>query len=295
MRSILSAATRYVPVRRPPLQRQRHKMSQPPRTFALNSNLSVAPIVFQSQPITNSNDHTAATHIAVTRTDAKSLRHMIYECPANVWVSRLNFTAHLKRINIPAVLHGALHRLMAVPPEKRVGCVDLADINLLFESHLSLLTAAAPKNRERQALDALRRALNASGLKPTVCGFMISAADEFLDLNKCCEACDAVVPFEPLRHSNISFITAIVLDEAPAQCACCVDLWVASDLGAKALKTKQPKARRSSGDPSDRKPTRAVTSNPERNLFVKAYAADVPFQQKTARSKRQPSRQFTAT
>ena len=114
--------------------RIRHAMSHPTGTFALNSKQSVAPAMFQPKAINNSSAITAATHIALTRANVSALRHMIYESHASVWESRLSFTAHLKRIDTPATAHGALYRLMAAEPDKeRVTCVDLVDIDLLFD------------------------------------------------------------------------------------------------------------------------------------------------------------------
>ena len=176
----------------------------------------------------------AAMHIALTRANVSALRHMIYESPPSVWESRLSFTAHLKRIDIPATVHGALYRLMAAQPERRLTCIDLVDIDLMLDGHLSLFVAAAPKGCERQAYDALRSALHASHAKPTICGFVNSASSEYLDLNKYYEALDEIGSFDPFRRSNISFITTNVFDEAPAQCAYRFEIWVASESGVKA-------------------------------------------------------------
>ena len=177
-------------------------------------------------PINNSTAITAATHIALTRTTVSALRHMIYESHPSVWESQLSFTAHLTRIDIPVALHGALYRLTAAQPEQRLTCIDLVDIDHMLDGHLSLFVAAAPKGCERQAYDALRSALNASNAKPTICGFVNSASSEYLDLNKYYEAFDEIGSFDPFRHSNISFITTNVFDEAPAQCAYRFELWV---------------------------------------------------------------------
>ena len=209
-------------------------MSQPAATYALNSQQSVAPSVFQPKAINNSTAITAATHIALTRANVSALRRMIYESPVSVWESRHSFTAHLKRIDIPATVHGALYRLMAAQPERRLTCIDLVDIDLMLERHLSLFVAAAPKGHERQAYDSLRSALNASRVKPTIIGFVNSASSEYLDLNKYYEAFDEIGSFDPFRHSNISFITTNVFDEAPAQCAYRFEIWVASESGVKA-------------------------------------------------------------
>lgn len=176
-------------------------------------------------------DLTSATHMELTRATVVALRRMIFESPASVWESRLSFTSHLKRIDIPFSLHDALYRLMAVPPEKRLNCVDLVDIDLLLDRHLSLFVAAAPKGRERHACDALRRALNASTLEPTICGFVISAASEYLNLDKYYEAQDEISSFDQFRDSNIPFIVAAVSDNAPAECAYRFEIWVASASG----------------------------------------------------------------
>lgn len=190
--------------------------------------------MFQSKTIINSTDLTAATHIALTPQTVRALRQMIDESPPSVWESRLRFTAHLKRIDIPFILHGALYRLMAVPPEKRLNCVDLVDIDLMLDQHLSLFVASALKGRERHAFDALRRALNANRLKPTIGGFVNSAASEYLNLDKYYEAQDEISAFDQFRNSNIPFIMAAVSDNAPRECAYRFELWVASETGAKA-------------------------------------------------------------
>ena len=160
---------------------------------------------------------------------------MIYESPRSVWVSRLSFTSHLKRIDIPATIHGALYRLMAAKPEERLGCVDLVDIDLMLDAHLSLFAAAAPKGRERQAYDALRCALNVSRVKPTMCGFVNSASSEYLDLNKYYEASDEITSFDQFRDSNITFITTNVFDATPSQCVYRFEIWVASEKAAKTI------------------------------------------------------------
>ena len=189
--------------------------------------------MFQPRAIVNSTDITAATHIALTRANVSALRHTIYESHASVWESQLRFTAHLKWMDVPVTLHGALYRLMAVKPEKRLNCVDLVDIDLMLDRHLSLFVAAAPKGRERHAYDALRSSLNANHLKPTVCAFVNSAASEYLDLDKYYEAQDEIGSFEQFRDSNIPFIMAAVSDCAPPLCAYRFELWVASESGAK--------------------------------------------------------------
>lgn len=148
--------------------------------------------MFQPRAIVNSTDITAATHIALTRANVSALRHTIYESHASVWESHLSFSAHLKWMDVPVTLHGALYRLMAVKPEKRLNCVDLVDIDLMLDRHLSLFVAAAPKGRERHAYDALCRSLNAKRLKPTVCALVNSAASEYLDLDKYYEAQDEI-------------------------------------------------------------------------------------------------------
>ena len=185
--------------------------------------------------IINSTDLTAAMHIALTRTTVSALRYMIYESPARVWESRLCFTAHLKRIDVPVSLHDALYRLMAVPPEKRLNCVDLVDIDLLLDRHLSLFAAAALKGGERPAYDALRSVLNASKIKPSICGFVYSAASEYLNLDKYYEAQDEISSFDQFRDSNIPFIMAAVSDNTPPKFAYRFELWVASESKLKAL------------------------------------------------------------
>ena len=189
--------------------------------------------MFQPRAIVNSTDITAATHIALTRANVSALRHTIYESHAGVWESHLSFSDHLKWMDVPVTLHGALYRLMAVKPEKRLNCVDLVDIDLMLDRHLSLFVAAAPKGRERHAYDALRSSLNANHLKPTVCAFVNSAASEYLDLDKYYEAEDEIGSFEQFRDSNIPFIMAAVSDCAPPLCAYRFELWVASESGAK--------------------------------------------------------------
>ena len=190
--------------------------------------------MFQPKATNNSTAIPAATHITLTRANVSALRHMIYDSPVSVWESRLSFTAHLKRIDIPATVHGALYRLMAAQPERRLTCIDLVDIDLMLDGHLSLFFAVAPKGCERKAYDTLRRALNASNAKPTICGFVNSASSEYLDLNRYYEAFDEISSFDLFRHSNISFITTNVFDEAPARCAYRFELWVACESGLKA-------------------------------------------------------------
>ena len=192
---------------------------------------STARLKPQPETFVNPTKLTVATHIALKRTTVSAIRYMIYESPARVWESQLSFTAHLKRIDIPSTVHGALYRLLAARPERRLGCVDLVDIDLLLDRHLSLFVAAAPKGREREAYDALRSTLNATNAKPTICGFVNSASSEYLNLHKYYEARDEIDSFDQFRHSNISFITTNVFDEAPAQCAYRFEIWVASESG----------------------------------------------------------------
>ena len=213
----------------------RHAMSQPIGTYAFSSKQSVSPSMFQPKAIAKSTDITAATHIALPPKTVSVLRDLIYKSPPNVWESQLSFTAHLKRMDVPVAIHGALYRLMAVQPEKRLNCVDLVDIDLMLDRHLSLFVAAAPKGCERHAYDALRSSLNASRLKPTICGFVNSAASEYLDLDKYYEAQDELGSFDQFRDSNIPFIMAAVSDNAPPQCAYRFELWVASVSGAKSF------------------------------------------------------------
>ena len=103
----------------------------------------------------------------------------------------------------------------------------------MLDAHLSLFAAAAPKGRERQAYDALRFALNVSRVKPMICGFVNGASNTHLDLDKYYEAYDAISSFDQFRDSNISFIITNVFDDAPSQCACRFELWVASESGVK--------------------------------------------------------------
>ena len=176
---------------------------------------------------------TAATHIGLQPNMVSALRHMIYESPVSVWESRLSFTTHLKRIEMPVSVYGALYRLMAAKPEERIGCVDLVDIDLMLNGHLSLFVAASPKGCERQAYDALRSALNASHVKPSMCGFVNSASSEYLNLHKYYEARDAIDSFDQFRDPNLPLISTNVIDGAPAQCAYRFEIWVASESGAK--------------------------------------------------------------
>ena len=211
----------------------RHAMSQPIGTYAFIAKKSAALSMFQSKAIVRSTDITAATHIGLPPKTVSALRRMIYESPLSVWESQLSFTGHLKSMDVPVTLHGALYRLMGVKPEERLNCRDLVDIDLMLDRHLSLFVAAAPKGRERHAYDALRSSLNANHLKPTVCAFVNSAASEYLDLDKYYEAQDEIGSFEQFRDSNIPFIMAAVSDCAPPQCAYRFELWVASESGAK--------------------------------------------------------------
>ena len=177
----------------------------------------------------------AATHIALTRENVSALRHMIYESPPSVWESRLSFTAHLKRIDIPATAHGALYRLMAAEPDKeRVTCVDLVDIDLMLDGHLSLFVATASEGRERQSHDALRSALNGSLVNTTRCGVVYSAASESFSLNKMYEALDDLGSFDQFQEANICCVITSVIDNEPPKCAHRIELWVASESGVKA-------------------------------------------------------------
>ena len=122
----------------------RHAMTQPIGTYAFNSKTVDRASHIATQAIINSTAITAGTHVALTRENVGALRHIIYESPPSVWESRLSFTAHLKRIDIPATAHGALYRLMAAQPERRLTCIDLVDIDQMLDGHLSLFVAAAP-------------------------------------------------------------------------------------------------------------------------------------------------------
>lgn len=211
----------------------RHMFYESPASLWASRLSSTARLKPQPKAIINSTNLTAAMHIALARTTVSALRRMIYDTPASVWESRVSFASHLKRIEIPVSLHDALYRLMAAPPEKRLNCVDLVDIDLLLDRHLSLFVAAAPKGRERHAFDALRRALDERKIKPTICGFVISAASEHLNMHKYYEAQDEIGSFDQFRDSNIPFIMAAMSDNAPPQCAYRFELWVASESGAK--------------------------------------------------------------
>jgi hypothetical protein len=175
-------------------------------------------------------DPSAATHIALPPKTVSALRDMIYESPLSVWESRLSFTEHLQLIDIPLAVHGALYRLMAAKPGERLGCVDLVDIDLMLDGHLSLFATAAADGRERQAYEALRCALTVSNVKPMICGFVSSASDEYIDIHKYCEACDVIDSFDQVGES-VRLITTNVFDEAPSQCAYRFELWVASQRG----------------------------------------------------------------
>ena len=177
---------------------------------------------------------TTATHIALPPKTVSALRDMIYKSPHGVWNSRRSFTAHLKRIDIPSTVHGALYRLMAAEPDKeRVTCVDLVDIDLLFDGHLSLFVAAATEGRERQSHDALRSAFNRSVVNPTGCGVVYSATSESFSLNKMYEALDDLGSFDQFQDANICCAITSVFDNEPPKCAHRIELWVASESGAK--------------------------------------------------------------
>ena len=172
----------------------------------------------------------AATHIALTRENVSALRHMIYESPPSVWESRLSFTAHLKRIDIPATAHDALYRLMAAEPDKeRFTCVDLVDIDLMLDGHLSLFVAAATEGRERQSHDALRSALNRSLVNPTGCGVVYSATSESFSLNKMYEALDDLGSFDQFQEADICCAITSVFENEPPKCAHRIELWVAHE------------------------------------------------------------------
>jgi hypothetical protein len=176
-----------------------------------------------------------ATHIALPPKTVSALRDMIYKSPPSVWESRPSFTEHLKRIDVPLGVHEALYRLMAAKPEERLTCIDLVDIDLMLDGHLSLFVAAAPKGGERRAYASLRSALNSSNVKPTMCGFVNSAGSEYLSLDRYYEALDEIDSFDQFRDSNISFVTTNVFDDAPSQSAYRFELWVASESGAKSF------------------------------------------------------------